>query len=218
VLGRSYIAVAASLACAVALARAQAGPTTQPNQAPQTAPQVKEILPSYEGQKVLSVELAGQPELNFDTLLPVIQQRANEPFSGQKVDATIAGLRDKGYQAVEVDVRPDAEGIRVLFVLQPALYFGIYDFPEATHIFGYSRLLQVTDYPPRGPYTRLDINNAQENLTSFFQQNGYFQAEVTPTIEVDKQLGVVNVVFHRKKPHAWNEDYIPGWLVCGLQL
>jgi len=198
VLGRSYIAVAASLACAVALARAQAGPTTQPNQAPQTAPQVKEILPSYEGQKVLSVELAGQPELNFDTLLPVIQQRANEPFSGQKVDATIAGLRDKGYQAVEVDVRPDAEGIRVLFVLQPALYFGIYDFPEATHIFGYSRLLQVTDYPPRGPYTRIDINNAQENLTSFFQQNGYFQAEVTPTIEVDKQLGVVNVVFHTK--------------------
>src|SRR6185436_14572315 len=142
-----------------------------------------------EGQKVLSVELAGQPELNFDTLLPVIQQRANEPFSGQKVDATIAGLRDKGYQAVEVDVRPDAEGIRVLFVLQPALYFGIYDFPEATHIFGYS---------PRGPYTRIDINNAQENLTSFFQQNGYFQAEVTPTIEVDKQLGVVNVVFHTK--------------------
>src|SRR5689334_19744910 len=40
-------------------------PTQNPAQTPKTAPQVKEVLPSYEGQNVTSVELAGQP--NVDT-------------------------------------------------------------------------------------------------------------------------------------------------------
>src|SRR5262245_32059041 len=53
VLARTSIAVA-SLICAAALARTQSGPTAQPGQAPHTAPQTQEILPSYEGQKVLS--------------------------------------------------------------------------------------------------------------------------------------------------------------------
>lgn len=145
---------------------------------------------------MLSVEFAGQPELKADELLPLIQQRGNEPFSQAKIDATIRALKKKGYQAVEMDIRPEADGIRVLLVLQPALYFGIYSFPEATRRFSYSRLLQVTDYPPRGPYTRLDIDSAQEKLTGFLQQTGYFEAEVKPQIEVDKQHGIVNVIYH----------------------
>jgi outer membrane protein assembly factor BamA len=112
------------------------------------------------------------------------------------VDETVATLEQKGFQSVEVDIRPEADGIRVLFVLQPAIYFGIYSFPEATAKFAYSRLLQIADYPPRGPYTPLDINSSQQKLRAFFQQNGYFQAEVKPLIEVDKQHGIVNVIYH----------------------
>src|SRR5262249_702206 len=132
VLALTRIAVAASLICAAGFACAQSGPTAQPSQAPHTAPQTQEVLPSFEGQKVLSVDLPGQPELNPDTLLPLIEQGANEPFSRDKTNASIAALTKKGYQAVEVDVRPEADGIRLLFVLQPAFYFGIYNFPEAT--------------------------------------------------------------------------------------
>jgi outer membrane protein insertion porin family len=195
-LGDKATRLAALLTCAAALASGQAGPTATPRQAPRTAPQTEEVLSPYEGQKVLSVELAGQPDLNTDALLPVIQQRANEPFSRAKADATISALKSKGYQAVELDLRPEADGIRLLFVLQPAIYFGIYTFPEATGKFAYSRLLQIADYPPRGPYTPLDINSSQEHLTHFFQQSGYFQAEVKPQLEVDKTHGIVNVVYH----------------------
>jgi len=190
------IALAAWLTFVAGHALAQSGPTAAPSQAPRTAPQTEEVLPSYEGQKVLSVDFAGQPQLNADELLPVIQLRANQPFSQPKADATISALQKKGYQAVELDIRPDADGIRVLFVLQPALYFGVYTFPEATRYFAYSRLLQVADYPPRGPYTQLDINNSQDRLTRFFQHNGYFQAQIKPQIEIDNQHGIVNVVYH----------------------
>ncbi|MBV9182550.1 MAG: BamA/TamA family outer membrane protein [Acidobacteria bacterium] len=196
VLTYRQIALAAVLICAVVAASGQTGPTANPGQAPRTAPQTEEVLPSYEGQKVLSVELAGQPNLNTDALLPLIEQRADEPFARSKTDATIKALENKGYQAVELDIRPEADGIRVLFVLQPAVYFGIYNFPEATTKFAYSRLLQITDYPPRGPYTPLDINSSQRHLTRFFQQSGFFEVEVKPEIEVDKAHGIVNVVFH----------------------
>jgi outer membrane protein insertion porin family len=195
-LAGTQIVLVTLLTCVVAPGWGQAGRTAAPNQAPRTAPQTEEVLPSYEGQKVLSVDLAGQPQLNTDELLPLIEQHANEPFSRSKVDATVAALQKKGFQAVEVDIRPEADGVRVLLVLQPALYFGIYTFPEATGKFAYSRLLQVSDYPPRGPYTSLDINSSQEHLTRFFQQNGFFHAEVKPQIEVDKEHGIVNVVYH----------------------
>lgn len=190
------VVLTALLTCVVVLGWGQTGPTAAPTQAPRTAPQTAEVLSSYEGQKVLSVELTGQPDLNTEELLPLLKQRAEEPFARNKVEETIAALKEKGFQSVELDIRPEADGIRVLLVLQPAMYFGIYTFPEATGRFAYSRLLQVTDYPPRGPYTPLDINTSQQNLTKFFQHNGYFEAKVNPQIEVDKKRGVVNVAYH----------------------
>ena len=60
---------------------AQTGQTATPEQAPKTAPQVQEVLPSYEGQNVTSLELAGRPDLNIQSLLPLLSQRAGEPFS-----------------------------------------------------------------------------------------------------------------------------------------
>lgn len=197
-LARRRIGLAAFLVCSALLSIAQSGPTASPSQAPETAPQTAEVLPSYEGQKVLSIELAGQPERNTEDLLPLIQQRANKTFSQARINATVEALRKKGYQSVEIEIRPEADGIRVLFVLQPAFYFGIYTFPEATRRFSYSRLLQIADYPPRGPYAQLDIDSAKEKLTHFLQKSGYFQAEVQPQIEVDKQHGIVNVVYHAK--------------------
>jgi outer membrane protein insertion porin family len=80
--------------------------------------------------------------------------------------------------------------------LQPAVYFGIYELPQATQKFAYSRLLQVTDYPPRGPYNQWDIDHAQQGLKHFFQQNGYFEAEIRPGLEVDHRHGIANVIFN----------------------
>ena len=83
------------------------------------------------------------------------------------------------FQDVQLSVIPDIEGVRVLLILQPALYFGIYEFPGSKG-FAYSRLLQVANYPPEGPYNQRDVTQASDALTKFFQQNGYFLAKVTP--------------------------------------
>ncbi len=177
--------------------KAQTGATATPQQAPKTSPKVEEVLPSYEGQDVASVELAGQPDLDTKALLPLLAQRAGEPFARAKVDESIAALQRAGkFQALELEIRPEAQGIRVLFVLQPAVYFGIYKFPGALKPFPYSRLLQVTDYPPRGAYSSVDVAEAQHALETFFRRTGYFQAEAQPEVQVDRVHGLANVIFH----------------------
>jgi hypothetical protein len=90
---------------------------------------------------------------------------------------------------LQLEVRPVSHGVRVLFILQPAIYFGIFEFPGAEHL-SYTRLLQVTNYPPRGEYTAHDVERAQSLLATFLRRLGYFQAEVRPELDVHPQHGL----------------------------
>jgi outer membrane protein insertion porin family len=158
---------------------------------------VKRIeLLSYEGQTVSSVELAGQPDLNVDDLMPLVSQRSGEEFSISKIDQTVAALQSSGkFKDVQLDLRPEQDGVRVVFILQPAIYFGIYQFPGAER-FPYARLIQVANYVQQEPYSAIDIQNAKESLIKFLQRNGYFLAEVKPEVHIDKTNGLANVDFH----------------------
>jgi outer membrane protein insertion porin family len=175
---------------------AQTGPTATPAQTPHTSQQTKEVLPSYEGQNVSSVELAGQPDLDTESLLPLAAQKPNQPFSQAKVDETIAALKQtRRFHDVQIQIRPEPAGVRVLFVLEPAVYFGVYSFPGAEQTFAYARLLQVAAYPPRGPYTSVDVATAQEALERFLHREGYFQSQVKTRVVSDKVHGLANVYF-----------------------
>ena len=164
------------------------------SRAPKTAPQVQQALASYEGQPVAAIEIAGQPQLDTKKLAPLLVQKEGRPFSRQAIDKTIDALKNSGAaKEVELEVRPQPDGIRVLFVLQPAYYFGIYTFPGAR--FPYPRLLQVADYPPRGVYSALDVVNTRELLLTFYKENGYFQARVNSQLNYDDVHKLVNVQF-----------------------
>ncbi len=153
------------------------------------------MLDAYVGQKVTSVELAGRPELDAKDLLPLLAQKAGEPFDRNRVTQTVGALKATGkFQDVQLSVVPDVDGVRVLLILQPGLYFGIYEFSGAKS-FPHSRLLQIANYPPEGPYNEGDLARAREALTQFFQRVGYFQASVSPHIQPDAPHGIVNVQF-----------------------
>jgi outer membrane protein assembly factor BamA len=175
-------------------------PEPQPKPPASTAPQVKEVLPSYEGQNVSSVEIAGRPDLQTEDLMPLLSIKPNEKFSLEKVNQSIAALKSTHrFEDVQLQVVPDINGVRVLLVAQPGLYFGMYDFPGAVgHGFSYTRLLQVSSYPPEGPYTQADVTNATNALVHFFQRNGYFQATVEPRVKTFPKDELVNVTFETK--------------------
>jgi len=109
---------------------------------------------SYEGQRVSSVQLAGQPDGNPRKLKSLITQPINAPYSQAKVDETAAALvKTGGAKDVEVQVNPAPEGLHVVFVLKPAYYFGVYTFPKAEKTFTYTRLLQAANYAKQEPFS-----------------------------------------------------------------
>jgi outer membrane protein insertion porin family len=169
--------------------------TTQPPQLPKTAPANQAILSSYEGQDVTAVEIAGRPNLDTSELIPLLEQHAGEPFSRDKVEQSIATLKQAGkFTEVQLQVEPEANGVRVLLIAEPAIWFGIFEFPGAER-FSYSKLVQVANYPPQAPYNAGDVLKDTDALVRYFQQQGYFEVEVRPHVVMDTGHKVVNVRF-----------------------
>ena len=145
-----------------------------------------------------SVELAGQPDLNAADFMPLLEQHGGEAFSADKIDQSIAALRRTGkFRDVQLDLRPEQEGVRVMFVLQPAVYFGTYQF-SGVKDFPYTRLLQVANYSPQEPFSPVDIEKGEGSIQTFLRRNGYFQAEVHPEVHIDEATGLANVDFQIK--------------------
>ena len=160
----------------------------------QNTVQQSELL-SYEGQPVSSVELAGQPDLNLDEFMSLLAQQSGEEFSTEKVNQTINALRQTGrFTDISLDLRPEQEGVRVVFILQPAVFFGMYRFPGAEQ-FPYARLLQVSNYVAQEPYSAGELQKAEKSILAFLQRNGYFESQVKSAVQVDRETGLANVNF-----------------------
>ena len=77
----------------------------------------------YEGQKVDAVDLAGNPHRDPELLRPLVVQKAGEPYSQTKVEASVQALQEAGgFPKVTVNVVPDLSGVRVSFLLEPVYY------------------------------------------------------------------------------------------------
>jgi len=155
-----------------------------------------QILASYDGQNVTSIEVAGHPNADPTQFSSLFVQRAGQPFSKDKIDRTVAALKAHENSAdVQVQVEPDANGVRVLLILEPAVYFGIFEFPGAEQ-FAYSRLAQVANAPSQVPFSASEIETDRQALIGFFRQEGYFEAEVRSEVKADSIHAVANVAFH----------------------
>jgi len=167
----------------------------QDTHSPSAVP-AEQILASYEGQNVSSIDIAGRPELTTQQFAAEFVQQAGQQFSKEKVDATLNALKAAGkFEEVRVQVDPEADGLRVMFILEPAVYVGIFQFPGAEQ-FPYSRLLQIANYTTEAPFNAAEIERDRQLLLTFFRQAGYFKAEVHAEVQVDSTRGIVNVSFH----------------------
>ncbi len=169
-----------------------------------TVPQVwaqvlndQQLLGSYMGQNVASVEVAGRPDETYAKLKDVIAVKPGQPLEKAELDASVAALeKQPNISNVSLTVQPEANGVQVVFVLEPAVYVGMYQFPGATSRYDYSRLLQVSSYPTQAPYSNADVRQAEDALTHFFQQDGYFESEVHAEAAIDSAHSLVNVLFN----------------------
>jgi outer membrane protein insertion porin family len=160
--------------------------------AQQPQPQV-----SYEGEKVAIVDLVARPYLDVAGLRSLVLQKAGEPYSNQKVQGSIAALKGTGqFSKVEVEVTPETAGLRVTFIMQPAFYIGMIDFPGALKPFSYPRLLQVVNYPAQEPYEESRVKAAEGALLRFFTDSGFFTARVQTETKLNESDQLADLVFH----------------------
>jgi outer membrane protein insertion porin family len=186
-----------SVALVLQVAAQEVRPAQDPsaNSLPQTTAAAEQMLSSYEGQNVASIGIAGRPDLTTRQFEPLFAQKAGQPFSKAKVTETVAVVKAQGhFKEVRLEVDPDPHGVRILLILEPAFYFGIYQFPGA-QVFPYSRLIQVANYPVQTPYNAPQVERDRQALLNFYRQQGYFQATVRTELRIDKLHNIANVVF-----------------------
>jgi outer membrane protein insertion porin family len=165
---------------------------------PKTTQADEQMFTAYEGQNVASIEIAGQPDLKPEQYESLFVQKAGQPFSKDMVNQTADAIKAQGkFSEVRIQVDPDASGVRVLFVVEPAVYFGIYQFPGAAS-FNYSRLVQVANYPAQTPYNASEVERDRQALVNFFRQQGFFEVEVKSEIKIDAPHALANIVFVTK--------------------
>lgn len=153
-------------------------------------------LATYEGQNVSAIQIAGRPDYDAAKCAGCLVQRAGQPFSEQKVEQSVNDLKTAtGAQRVDVRVEPDASGVRVIFVLEPAVYFGIFEFPGAKR-FAYSQLVQAANYPIQEAFNPSEVETDRQSLLTFFRQEGNFRAKVVPKLDVDTANAIANVEFN----------------------
>ncbi len=163
-------------------------------------PQTKESAgkqPSYDGQKVGSVDLVANPRIDTSQYRNLILQNPGEPYSTEKVQATIKALdQTQAFSKVDLKVRPDPNGLKLMFVLEPAYYIGMVTFPGAAKRFRYSRLLQVVNIQDQNIYQQSQMQAAESALLKFLADNGYFLASVQTEVNTDDQNQLTNIAFN----------------------
>ena len=151
---------------------------------------------AYQGENVTAIDLVANPHVNVEPFRTLLAQEVGEPYSQDKIQASISALETTGkFGAVRTTVLPEPQGLRLTFVLEPAYYLGIVQFPEVAKHFSYVRLLQVVGFSNQDPYDKYLLPGKEAALTKFLAENGYFEAKVHAETGFDDINQLVNVTF-----------------------
>ena len=168
--------------------------STPPLLAQQTQP---DSYGGFQGQTVSSVEIAARNGVDIQAMRSLVQQEAGKPFSIEAIRASVTALRQTHlFSKVQVIPQPDQAGIRVLFILQPAEYVGIIQFPGTGTRFPYTALLQAVDIPEQSPYFAELETGGEKGLLTFLHKQGYFASEVHAEVQHDDAHSIANLIFH----------------------
>ena len=153
----------------------------------------------FNGQQLSDVEIAAGPNVDVAAMRELIRLRAHQAFSADALRESVEALqKTQRFSQVQVSLEPEENGLRVLFILQPAFYVGILEFPGAGHRFPYTALMQATDVPEQSPYFDNLLVVGKDGLLAYFRQHGYFEAEVRPEVQLDESHRIANVIFRCK--------------------
>ncbi|MGH9573887.1 MAG: POTRA domain-containing protein [Candidatus Acidiferrales bacterium] len=151
----------------------------------------------FSGQTVSKIEIAARPGVDMDAIRQMIVQKAGQPFSADAVRQSVAALQQTHlFTEIQMSMVPEEAGLNLTFILQPADYVGVIEFPGVGTRFPYTALMQAASIPEQSPYTPGLENQARTGLLNFLHTRGFYSAEVTPQIDRDEPHHIVNIILH----------------------
>ena len=151
----------------------------------------------FNGQTVSHVEIAARPGVDLDAMRQLIRQKTGQPFSADAVRQSVAALQQTHlFTEVQMSMVPEESGLSLIFILQPADYVGVIEFPGVGTRFPYTALMQAANIPQQSPYTPGLETQAKNGLLDFLRTRGFFSAEVTPELQRDEPHHIVNIILH----------------------
>jgi len=165
----------------------------QPTDADQLDPQA---YTGFEGRNVTRVDIAIQPGKDPEAPRAMITQLGGKPFSIRAMQESVAALQQsKEYTGIQVSIEPEAQGLRVTFILRPVYTIGIISFPGAVGKLSYTRMLQAANISLDAPFVQDVVVSREKPLKTFFTSEGYFAASVHTVIQPDDAHKIVNITF-----------------------
>ena len=151
----------------------------------------------FEGRRISNVSLAAKPTMNVEEFRPLLKLKAGDAFSTAALRESVEALKNtKQFSQVQVKLEPQQDGLRVLFILQPAYYLGMVFFPGASKVYSYTQLLQIVNIAEQTAFADDSVGQAEGALINFFKSDGFYTATVHPEVQRDDAHRVVNVTFH----------------------
>src|SRR3984893_3430202 len=151
--------------------------------------------------------------MDVEAFRSLIQQKPDQPFCMKAIRESVDALqKTQMFSKVQVSIKPEQAGLNILFILEPASYIGVLDFPGATKTFTYTQLLQAVNIPEQTAYVDELPAQGTQALLQFFQTNGYFEATVNPVVQRDDAHRIVNLRFdcHLNRLARFGEFNIQG--------
>ena len=162
-----------------------------------TGPQSSSAPTTYNGQTVSSIELVTDPHIDGSGYRGLIRQQTGQPYSAKLVQASMDALQQTHrFNKVEIEVKPQPNGLALRFVMEPAFYMGVVEFPGGVKHFSYTRLMQVANLPNEEPYDPKIPAAGTAALEDFFHHTGYFEAQVREETRFDNEHQLADVIYH----------------------
>jgi outer membrane protein insertion porin family len=169
-------------------------------------PQTKQpsAYEGFEGRTVIRVDISANPAMDVESFRTLITAKAGQPFSVNTIRESAEALQKTNlFSQVQVSVEPEQTGLRILFILEPASYVGVINFPGASKVFPYTRLLQTVNIPDQTAFVTELLPKGKTSLLHLFQTEGYFLASVETETHRDATRRIVDITFRcQLGPHA----------------
>ncbi len=158
-----------------------------------------DILEGLSGLNVAEIRFAGVTRQAIEPLPGQLEQQPNTPLDPVKVRESLRRLYATGlYLTIAVDGEKTEQGVVLIFDGTPTLFLGRVLVRGVKNTQLSNQLSYSTRLNPGTPFSDAKIKQAMGLLQQTLQDNGYYQAGITPHSAVDRTNSEMNVQLNVK--------------------